>query len=105
MDFETAKTFLNNSVRSELRDHAFGDVEMFWSRGKEEVGTGYFGGGTSEVYVQGTTFTGQEAHDLRKCGVEGEIHRNDETGPDLFVEGFVEPGLTKEGVFRELTGE
>lgn len=115
MDVEYAKTLLRGCVRAELRDHAFGDAEVFWiDEHKREVATGYFGGDDSSVTVNdledetGQTFyffKGEDARALRECGTEGPISRNDETGPDEFIEGAVMPGLTKEAVFRELTGE
>lgn len=104
MELSEAKATLNLCVRGECRDHAFGDVEVFWTRDGEEVADGYFGGGTASVHVQGTSFQGSEAHELRACGAEGEIGRNDETGPDEFIEGFTMPALTKEYVRHELEG-
>lgn len=105
MELSDAKTELNMCERQELRDHAFGDVEIFWMRGEEEWASGYFGGGTAEVYLpEGISFKGSEAHELRRCGTRGVISRNDETGPDEFIEGFTMPALTREGVRAELEG-
>lgn len=118
MELKEAKDILNTCERQELRDHAFGDVEVFWIREcqemqqDEEVATGYFGGGSASVSValpgtqdQFAHFEGSEARELKACGAVGHISRNDETGPDVFVEGFIMPGLTKEAVRKELTGE
>jgi hypothetical protein len=102
MELSEAKAMLNLCVRGESRDHAFGDMEVFWTRDGEDVADGYFGGGTADVYIQGTTFHGSEAHELRRCGAVGVIGRNDETGPDEYIEGFTMPGLTKEAVRAEL---
>ena len=51
-----------------------------------------------------TEFSGAEASELRKCG-RLSTSRNDSTGPDRYAEGSCMPGLTLEGVRRELTGE
>jgi hypothetical protein len=51
-------------------------------------------------------FSGEDARKLRYCGTEGEMSRNDMTGPDSYSEGSIMPGLlTLEGVHKELTGE
>lgn len=109
MDVEYAKTLLRGCVRSELQDHAFGDAEVFWTEGETEVATGYFSRGIESVSITvpdgQAIFTGETARELRTCGVEGTIGRNDETGPDEFVEGRIMPGLTPELVYKELTGE
>lgn len=98
MKLETAKMLLNSARRDELRDHAFGDMEVYWIFGGEEIATGYFSGTTQSVTVQAHngehfTFEGDAAIELHSCGTLGRIDRNDET----------EPGLTTEGVLRELT--
>lgn len=105
MDLATSKIILNDCVREELQDHAFGDVEVFWFKDGYQVAGGYFGGGHSEVWLTPETkFGGAQARELRECGATGHIERNDETGPDDFVEGRIMPGLTREGVLNELTG-
>lgn len=115
MDIDEAKEFLNGCVRHELRDHAFGDTEVSWLKDGLIVASGYFSGTTADVWVapslppgvpigDSTTFHGHESHELRKCGTEGAIERNDETGPDDYVEGDIQPGLSRGDVFHELTG-
>lgn len=108
MNFEEAKTILGGAVRHELRDHAFGDVEVYWVVKGKEIACGYFGGGKAEVNVfkpaaDSTTFVDDEARTLRDFGTAVAISRNDETGLDEFVEGQIMPGLTLEGVREELT--
>lgn len=110
MDFSEAKEFLSGCVREELRDHAFGDTEVFWKKHGSHVAGGYFGGGQADVWFSSSedepsidSFTGNEARELRNCGSEGHVERNDETGPDTFVEGYIMPGLTKEAVLEEIT--
>lgn len=100
MELEEAKRVLNGCTRQELRDHAFGDKEVYWLKGTQEVACGYFGGGHAEVSIfkpakDSTDFTGEDALALRECGTVGEVQRNDETGPDEFVAG----------VQQELVGE
>jgi hypothetical protein len=108
MELEEAKKLLDSATRHELRDHAFGDTEVYWVLGKKEIACGYFGGGQDGVSVfkpaeDSTSFSGEEARVLRECGTLGDVERNDETGPNEFIEGKTEPGLTLEGVREELT--
>lgn len=116
MDLSDAQKFLGGTIRHELRDHAFGDAEVFWTKDDKEVAGGYFGGGNASVWIRDKEldqtmqepamhFDGEAARELRKCGTVGHIERNDETGPDEYQEGTTMPGLTKEGVFKELTGK
>jgi hypothetical protein len=104
MEFSEAKELLAGCVRSELRDHAFGDAEVFWEKDGIEVASGYFGS-QADVWFVGElegSFGGDEARELRKCGTEGRIDRNDEMGPDEYAEGEIMPKLTKEFVRTEL---
>lgn len=116
MDLEEAKTLLNGATRHESRDHAFGDVEVFWVVGSlkkegdvlKEIATGYFNGAISDVTItlpntDAVSFFGEDALALRECGTQGAVGRNDSTGPDAFVEGQIVPGLTLDGVRDELT--
>lgn len=122
MNFEEAKIFLSNQTRWELRDHAFGDTEFGWNNSEgEEVAGGYSGGGTCNVWIKNpeglsmsiggyysgenpeVSFKGEEARELKKCGTLDAVERNDETGPDTYVEGVIMPSLTKEGVLKEIT--
>lgn len=106
MTREEAKELLNGCERHELRDHAFGDAEIFWENKGEVVAEGYFGASFAEVWIKstGVRFTNDFAWDMRKCGELGETSRNDETGPDTYIEGQIMRGLTLEGVREELTG-
>lgn len=104
MHINSARFILNLCDRSELRDHAFGDVEVFWAKNGKEIASGYFGGGHAEVYMTPTTkFTEDDARSLRDCGVLQHVERNDETGPDEFTLGAIMPGLTKGAVLDEIT--
>lgn len=112
MTLEEAKKILDACKRCELRDHAFGDREIYWfdSRGAE-VAFGYFGGDSKPcvgITVEGDEadgeFYGHAARELAKCGQEGAIDRNDETGPDTYRDGACMPGLTMEGVKKEICG-
>jgi hypothetical protein len=110
MNLEEAKNLLRTAVKHELRDHAFGDCEVTWFVGENEVvASGYFGSGTPSVSIQvpgnSLTFHGDFALELRNCFASEQTSRNDSTGPDDFVVGRTMPGLTLEGVRKELTGE
>lgn len=108
LPLEQAKELLEQCTRNELQDHAFGDSEVFWDKDGIEVADGYFGGGRDPVvgiHNPDATFTGKDALALRNCGERGQVERNDSTGPDRYQEGSCLPGLTLEGVRRELTGE
>ena len=90
MTFEEAKQFLAKCKRMESRDHTFGDREVYWTKDDVEVADGYFAsGGIASVYVfteqVGSSFRGEEARELVKCGVDVVIGRNDETGPDRYM--------------------
>lgn len=112
MNIDEARALLDTCEREELRDHAFGDAEVFWIKGKgedrKEVAFGYFGGSSTGITIKGeddeVSFEGADARALRECGTEGHVERNDETGPDTFTEGDIMPGLSKGDVFHELTG-
>lgn len=123
LTIDQARTLLNAAERSELRDHAFGDVEIYWFamfQGKKiEVAVGYFGSGQHDgvtlynprkivaediQYEEVASFDGKESRELRNCGALAGIDRNDSTGPDEFAVGQIMPGLSKGDVFHELTG-
>lgn len=108
MNIEEAKLFLATTQRQESRDHAFGDVEVYFMQGKKEVGGGYFGGGHADIWFEkdgeNFSFKGDQAREIRNAIPLGAVGRNDETGPDTFTEGRTIPGLTKEAVRKELTG-
>lgn len=109
LTFEEAKEKLSACIRHECRDHAFGDREVSWITAdtSESVAEGY-GGGTFEIGFDephaDTFFQGKQAQELMECGIEGVVTRNDSTGPDEYKDGEILPGLTIEGVRKELTG-
>lgn len=106
MELSEAKALLERCVRDELRDHAFGDAEVSWRNEEGEIASGYFSRNKADVWIPtNASFDGDEARELRKCGSEGHIERNDETGPTEYAEGQIMPGLTKEGVLQELLGD
>lgn len=81
--FEEAKALLASAHRDTLSDHAFGDAEVGWVREGREVAVGYFGR-QSYVTVLGdsshsdTSFTDDEACQLRQMCKTSEYNRNDE---------------------------
>ncbi len=96
--FEEAKVILSKLVRQELRDHTFGDEEIYWHNkdSNEIIATGYSNGKVTEVCVNNNSFDGKQAEELIKLGQEVNIERNDTTGPDEFKLGelgFVEMQL------------
>lgn len=104
MDLAMAKQLLSTCIKHELRDHAFGDCEVEWYDGSTPIASGYFSGSIREVgFNAGDSFKDDEADELRNCFASQKTERNDETGPDEFEIGKVMPGLTKEGVYKELT--
>lgn len=108
MDIEEATKILSSAIRSELRDHAFGDMEVTWTKDGIVIADGGFGSSMDYVTIgveEHTMFSfkNADARKLMSCGTLGKVGRNDETGPDEFVEGQVMPGLTTQGVFDELT--
>ena len=118
MNIQRAIEVLSRSTRQELRDHAFGDVEIYWvdynipgeHEGGTEVGFAYIGGpGKNLIHVTDpvngdkTDFGENDFRALRNLGSSVRIDRNDETGPDRFEEGRCMPALTLEGVRAELT--
>lgn len=108
MNLEEAVALLSNCTRSELRDHAFGDREVSWWSGGQLVGDGYYSGTCAEATVgvgdQATTFKDAEARTLLARGRVSRIYRNDFAGPVQYREGATMPGLTLEGVRKELFG-
>lgn len=102
--FEQAKELLSKSYTCHLRDHAFGDSELYWeNEAGETVASGYSGGGMTEVCVGETKFEGKEAEALELLGQFRSVSRNDSTGPDTYQKGVCMPGLTNEGVLDELS--
>lgn len=117
MTFDEVKTLLNSCVRSECRDHAFGDREIFWNRPDGSlVAEGYCGRDGASVWpacneedgkelFEFPKFSDDQQWELLRCGTRGKISRNDSTGPDTYRDGRCMPGLTLNGVRKELCGE
>jgi hypothetical protein len=102
---DEAIAILSTAKREELRDHAFGDCEVYWMVDGHEVAYGYFGSSSRSVTVDpngSVTFTDADADRLRECGAIGKVERNDSTGPATYREGEIMPGLTREGVLDEI---
>lgn len=105
MEVNEAKSILDGCTRHELRDHAFGDMEVTWMKGETVIADGYFGSSMASVTIGDdptASFSNDDAHALKSAGTLGEVGRNDETGPSEYVEGQTMPGLTLEGVRDEL---
>ena len=111
---EELKKLLSESTRSELRDHAFGDREIYWKHPVlGDFAKGYSGPGAPGLFVydkddEGAGYEVSETDevnisDLFKLGIRGQVERNDSTGPDTYQEGKTMPGLSSEGVLNELT--
>lgn len=110
MTLEEAKELLDQCTRAELRDHAFGDREIYFTKDGTSVAEGYSGTeceitifGTGDGGLDDTYFQGSEAYELLRCGTLDSVERNDSTGPDEYQEGECMPGLTTAGVLDELT--
>lgn len=100
---QEAKNILDSCDRHELRDHAFGDREISWTRRGLEVAFGYSDGSTCGVHlVGGEAYEGEDAKMLVDAGTLRHAERNDEAGPTDFVEGRIMPGLTKQAVRQEI---
>ena len=97
MNVKEAKELLDICERSELRDHAFGDREIFWEFDGVDVAGGYFGSGGKSVLIydyavskgnqyapiQIASFEDDEAYELVNCGKLAKIDRNDMQGDDI----------------------
>lgn len=83
MTFEEAKELLMTCKRNELRDHAFGDKEVYFDTPEgEQIAEGYVGMATVSISVQGTEFQDDEAAELLKLGHLVKVERNDGQGDD-----------------------
>ena len=102
MTLDQAVEILNSAVRSELRDHAFGDDGYSGSSGTY---VDFYGEGEGEDGFPTTVgeFEGRDAFKLLECGSEGHVERNDSTGPSKYTDGVCMPSLTLKGVRDELT--
>lgn len=106
MELDEAKKILDICDRHELRDHAFGDMEVVWTKQGYEIAYGYLGVSKCGVHLVGDSgFEGEDALSLIGCGELTHVERNDSVGPDTFVLGRVMPGLTREAVKQELIME
>lgn len=89
MTIEEAETLLNTATRLELRDHAFGDIELTWvidvpanQEGGKVLAWGYLGI-TNYVDIVDkdgapvVKFYDEDAHRLRKAGAKVIVQRND----------------------------
>ena len=127
--FEDVLDLLSTCTREELRDHSFGDAEVYWFTPEgHEIACGYDGSSgfsltvyelnpdgshvmqehdspTGPVMLTKTAahFDGEAAKGLRHVGKLGKIERNDEAGPVEFKPGQVMPGLTLGAVWDEIT--
>lgn len=81
MEFEDAMNLFTKVQKHELRDFAFCDTEVTFTLGKNEIASGYFSSGKSEVNIWNietpTVFTGKQADQLRKVANIGSLQRND----------------------------
>lgn len=80
MDFDLAANILSESIRDELRDHAFGDKEICWRNNYGQlVATGYVGSSGAECGMSGfdVSFSEAEARELARLGTLGNVERND----------------------------
>lgn len=103
MNFDEAKFLLEGCERRELRDHAFGDMEVSWYKGRKIMAEGYYGGAIPKIHVlNDISFEGDEALQLMECGKLVQAERNDTTGPDHFQLNSVRPDLTKEAVHKNI---
>lgn len=87
MTLEEAKARLDGAIRTTLTDHAAHDAEVIWRREGIRVADGYYSqsdGRLTSVVVKGnsindwdTNFTGKDAWELRRYGIQGEVFVND----------------------------
>lgn len=94
MTLDEAKAYLSTLVRDEMRDHTFGDAEVYWQAGREDdestVAEGYFSLDSDVVTIfanqehcpDGAEFNGAAARELRAYGLDVRIRRNDGGGFD-----------------------
>lgn len=80
MYFGLAAKILSESIRDELRDHAFGDKEIYWRNNYGHlVATGYVGPRRADCGMAGfdVSFSEKEARELVRLGTLGNVERND----------------------------
>lgn len=97
MKVQLAKYLLELCERQELRDHAFGDREIFWTFDGIEVAGGYFSSMGKSIWIyryfpgidfadqceQIASFGEEEAQELVQCGKLKAVERNDMQGDDI----------------------
>lgn len=85
MTYDRAVEVLTAASRDELRDHAFGDKELYWNNTYGHlVATGYSGRDAVEIGMAGfnVVFTDEQTRHLVTLGKLGKIERNDSMGDD-----------------------
>lgn len=76
--YDEAVELLTNAKRSELRDHFFGDKEVYFTSDDDRsIAEGYSGNSAVSIMVQGTEFTGDQAAELLTLGTLVAVERND----------------------------
>lgn len=101
------RDILASCTRSELRDHAFGDREIFWRTSDGEIVAEAYDGSVCSFHYEyeGKKFTSDNEGTLKELfslGITGVVERNDSTGPDEFTQGVVMPGLSEDDILKEL---
>lgn len=81
--YEQAIELLSECNRSELRDHAFGDKEVYFeTKDGNSVAEGYSGSSAVSVNIGETEFVDDEARHLLTLGTLVNVERNDAGGDD-----------------------
>lgn len=76
MTLDEAIAFLSGCTRNELRDHPFGDAELYWVKGDVEVAGGYWGPSARVVHIGDHVFRDPDVGRLFDCGALGTIESN-----------------------------
>jgi hypothetical protein len=75
VELEEARTLLSECTRSELRDEAFEDTEVFWHNDGVEVAGGFFNARAAYITITvNNTYSflrDDDARSLRECGTLG----------------------------------
>ncbi len=87
-------------------EHRMCDLCQGTGMSPKEIAFGHFGR-TSEIGADDNSweFEGKDARSLRDCGTVARRVRNDLAGPSKYSEGVCMPGLTLEGVRKELCND
>ena len=81
--FENAVKLLSGCTRSELRDHAFGDKEIYFDNAEGiQIAEGYSGYGVCDIHFNEYThdFELSQVRYLLTLGTLGKVERNDSMG-------------------------